>query len=112
MPFDSLRSLRTRPLGRLRPLGARSLPRREKIAVGLWLALGIGLWNAMYDQILEKGIKEYLFRSTLHEAGRAPQVAIATVLEPFLFDAVWVSTFWAGLVLLAGLLTIRMLRAR
>jgi hypothetical protein len=90
----------------------KPLQRREKVAVALWVMLGIGLWNAMYDQVLEKGIKEYLFRSTLHEAGRAPQVAIATVLEPFLFDAVWVSTFWAGLVLLAGLLTIRMLRTR
>lgn len=88
------------------------LRRQEKIAIALWVALGIGVWNAMYDQILEKGIKEYLFRSTLHEAGRAPQVAIATVLQPFLFDAVWVSTFWAALVTLAGLLTIRMLRTR
>lgn len=89
-----------------------ALRRPEKIAIALWVALGIGVWNAMYDQILEKGIKEYLFRSTLHEAGRAPQVAIATVLQPFLFDAVWVSTFWAALVMLAGLLTIRMLRTR
>ena len=100
MRFDSLR------------FGTSTLQRREKVAIALWLALGIGVWNAMYDQILEKGIKEYLFRSTLHEAGRAPQVAISTVLEPFLFDAVWVSTFWAGLVMLAGLLTIRMLRNR
>lgn len=89
-----------------------SLRRPEKIAIVLWVALGIGVWNAMYDQIVEKGIKEYLFRSTLHEAGRAPQVAIATVLQPFLFDAVWVSTFWAALVMLAGFLTIRMLRTR
>ena len=101
MPFDSLRSLRVKPL-----------QRGEKVAVALWLALGIGVWNAMYDQILEKGIKEYLFRSALHEAGRAPQVAIATVLKPFLFDAVWVSTFWAALIMLAGFLTIRMLRTR
>ena len=101
MPFDSLRSLRT---GRLQ--------RREKVAIAVWMVLGLGLWNAMYDQILEKGIKEYLFRSTLHEAGRAPQVAIATVMEPFLFDALWGSTVWAGLVMLAGRLTIRMLRTR
>jgi hypothetical protein len=104
MSFDSLRSLRARPLGSLR--------RAEKIAVAVWLAIGVGLWNAMYDQILEKGIKEYLFRSTLHEAGRAPQVPIATVLEPFIFDAVIASTFWAGVVVGAGLLTIRMLRTR
>ena len=95
-----------RPFDWLRPLSAK----RETIAVGVWLLLAIGLWNAMYDQILEKGIKEYLFRSTLHDAGRAPRVAIGTVLEPFLFDAVWVSTFWAALVMLAGLFTIRMFR--
>jgi hypothetical protein len=88
----------------------QSLARREKVAIALWALVAIGLWNAIYDQILEKGIKEYLFRSTLHDAGRAPRVAIATVLEPFLFDAVWVSTFWAGLVMLAGLFTIRMFR--
>ena len=107
MRVDPFRSLSWE---RLR--GTPSLTRREKVAVAVWVALGIALWNAMYDQILEKGIKEYLFRSTLHEAGRAPQVAIASVLEPFLFDAVWVSTFWAALVMLAGLLTIRMLRTR
>ena len=92
--FDSLRSLRP----------------GEKKAVVLWGLISFALWNAMYDQILEKGIKEYLFRSTLHEAGRAPGVAIATVLAPFQFDAIWVSTFWAGLVMLAGLLTIRLRR--
>ena len=87
-----------------------SLGRRDRIAITLWFLVAVGLWNAIYDQIVEKGIKEYLFRSTLSDAGRAPRVAIATVLEPFLFDAVWVSTFWAGVVMLAGLVTIRMFR--
>jgi hypothetical protein len=68
------------------------------------------LWNGIYDMTLGEGIKEYLFRSVLHEAGRGPQVSIASVLDPFVFDAVWVSTFWASLVMLAGLLTIRMMR--
>lgn len=98
--FDSRRSLTT------------GLTRREKIAVALWVVLGIALWNALYDHVLEKGVKEYLFRSTLHEAGRAPRVSIAEVLDPFLFDAVWVSTYWAGLVMLAGFVTIRILRTR
>ena len=86
------------------------LSRRERFLVGLWLVLGIALWNGVYDMTLGVGIKEYLFRSALHEAGRAPHVGIATVLDPYVFDAVWVSTFWASLVVLAGLLTIRLAR--
>ena len=86
------------------------LPRRERILVGIWIAVGIVLWNGVYDMTLGEGIKEYLFRSALYDAGRGPQVTVAAVLDPFIFDAVWVSTFWASLVMLAGLVTIRMLR--
>ena len=86
------------------------LTRRERILVAVWLALGIALWNGVYDMTLGEGIKEYLFRSALHDAGRGPQVSIPTVLDPFIFDALWVSTFWASLVMLAGFVTIRTLR--
>lgn len=86
------------------------LSRRERALVGLWVVLGIALWNGVYDMTLGEGIKEYLFRSALHEAGRGPRLPIATVLDPFIFDAIWVSTFWASVVLLAGLITIRVAR--
>lgn len=86
------------------------LSRRERILAGLWIVLAVALWNGVYDMTLGEGIKEYLFRSALHEAGRAPAVSIATVLDPFVFDAIWVSTFWASLVMLAGLLTIHAMR--
>ena len=76
----------------------------------MWLVIAILLWNGVYDMTLGEGIKEYLFRSALHEAGRGPRVGIASVLDPFIFDALWVSTFWASLVMLAGLFTIRTLR--
>ena len=86
------------------------LTRRERVLVGVWVALALALWNGVYDMTLGEGIKEYLFRSALHESGRAPRVSISAVLDPFVFDALWVSTFWASLVLLAGLVTIRTLR--
>ena len=86
------------------------LTRRERALAGLWVVLAIALWNGVYDMTLGEGIKEYLFRSVLHEAGRAPRVSIASVLDPFVFEAIWVSTFWASLVMLAGLVTIRAMR--
>ena len=86
------------------------LTRRERILVGIWLGAGLALWNGVYDMTLGAGIKEYLFRSALHEAGRGPRMTIATVLDPFVFDALWVATFWASFVVLLGLLTIRAMR--
>ena len=86
------------------------LSRRERWLVGLWLVLGLALWNGVYDMMMGEGIKEYLFRSALHEAGRGPRPAIATVLDGAIFNAVWISTLWASVVLLAGLVTIRVMR--
>ncbi len=90
--------------------GWQSLSRRERRLALLWLIVGLVLWNGVYDMTLGEGIKEYLFRSALHEAGRGPRVSIAGVLDPFVFDAVWVATFWACIVTLAGLVTIRVMR--
>lgn len=88
----------------------RSISRRERRLVLVWLVLGLVLWNGIYDMTLGEGIKEYLFRSVLHEAGRGPRVSVEAVLDPFVFDAVWVATFWASIVTLAGLVTIRAMR--
>lgn len=86
------------------------VPRRERVLAGLWVVLAVVLWNGVYDMVLIEGIKEYLFRSALHEAGRGPDIRIATVLDGTIFKAVWVSTFWASVVMLAGMITIRALR--
>lgn len=86
------------------------LPRRERWLVGLWLVLGVALWNGVYDMTMIEGTKEYLFRSALYDAGRGPRPAIAAVLDGTIFKAVWTSTLWASIVLLAGLVTIRVMR--
>ena len=88
------------------------LPRHESIAVAVWLVLGIALWNGVYDMIVGQGLREYLFRSALHDAGRAPSVSVSAVVDPYITDAVLISTFWASLVVLAGLVTIRFMRTR
>jgi hypothetical protein len=83
------------------------LQRREWIAVAGWLILGLVLWNGIYDMILGQGLREYLFRSALHDAGRGPAMSISGVVDPYITDALWIATFWASLVTLAGLVTIR-----
>jgi len=88
----------------------RPLPRSERIAVTIWLVLAVVVWNGIYDVLLTRGVKEYLFRAALHEAGRGPFVPMAGIMDVTVHDAIWISTLWAGIILLAGLATILVMR--
>lgn len=89
-----------------------SLPRAERIAVWLWAILAVLMWNVVYDLLLTRGIKEYLLRAALHGAGQGPAIPLARSMEIAVRDALWVATFWACLIFLAGLVTIRVMRLR
>jgi hypothetical protein len=88
----------------------RALRRSERIAVTLWLVLAVGLWNAIFEMMVIRGVKEYLFRAALFDAGRGPLTPIAQVMDPAIVDATWVATLWTSIVLLAALMTVRMAR--
>ena len=89
----------------------RRLRRAERVAVGLWLVLALVVWNGLYDLLLTRGIKDYLLRNALHQAGRGPEVSMTTLLDFTVREAFWLSTLWASLILLAGLWTVRAFRA-
>jgi hypothetical protein len=48
----------------------------------------------------------------MHDAGLAPAVDLTAALDYAVLEAVWISTLWAGLLLAAGLVTIRLSGAR
>ena len=82
----------------------------ERIAIWLWLIIAVVVWNGIYDVLLTRGAKEYLFRAALHEAGRGPFVPMAHVMDLTVRDAVWISTLWSSVILLAALVTLRLIR--
>ena len=87
----------------------RPLAPAQRVAVILWIVVGVVVWNGVYDFLLVRGMKEVLFRDALYHAGRGPLTSIASVMDVTVYDAVWVSTLWASCIVLAGLFTIRML---
>ena len=90
----------------------RRLERRERIAVAIWLAVSLVVWNGVYDLLMTRGIKDYLLRQALHQAGRGPEVSMTALIDLAITEATWVSTLWASVILLAGLITIRLLMRR
>ena len=85
----------------------RKLQRPERIAVVVWLVLAVVVWNGVYDLLLTRGIKDYLLRNALHQAGRGPEVSMTSLLDFTVWEAFWVSTLWASVILFAGLWTVR-----
>ena len=88
----------------------RGLTRPERFAVGLWVVLAVFIGNGVYDLLITRGVKEYLFRHALHEAGRGPEVPIRQIMDVTVFDALWVGLLWGSTVLLAGMITVRLLK--
>jgi hypothetical protein len=86
-----------------------ALGRRERIAVCLWLIVAVVVWNGLYDLLLARSTQTYLFRQAIHQAGLGPWVELTPALDAAVRDAVWISTLWASLLLLAGMMTIRLL---
>jgi uncharacterized membrane protein SpoIIM required for sporulation len=91
-----------------RPL-MRMVSRAERVTLTLWVILAVVAWNGIYDVLITRGVKEYLLRRAMHEAGRGPDVQLAVMMDLAVRDAFWIATLWASIVLLAGVWTIRML---
>ncbi len=83
--------------------------RSQRIALGLWLVLALALWNAIFEMMVVRGVKEYLFRAALFDAGRGPLTSIRQIMDPAIFDATWIASLWTSVVLLLALVTIRLL---
>ena len=85
----------------------RRLPARLwLIAIG-WVVLGIALWNALFEMIVVRGVKDYLLRAELFTAGRGPGTPIREIMDPAIHHAAWVATTWTVVVWLAAVLTIQ-----
>lgn len=78
----------------------------------MWIVVPIVIGNTIYDLLLTRAIKDYMFRVALHDAGHGPMVSLRDVMARTVYDATWISLLFASIVALAGFTTIRMLAGR
>jgi hypothetical protein len=83
--------------------------RRARIAAALWVILAVVVWNGLYDLLLARSTQNYLFRAAIHQAGLGPAADLTTAMDIAVRDAIWISTFWAGIILLAGAWTVKLM---
>ncbi|HXH07839.1 MAG TPA: hypothetical protein VNI83_14740 [Vicinamibacterales bacterium] len=80
--------------------------------VWLWIIVGVAVWNLVFDLLVSRGVKEYLRWQAEHELGRRGPVDLRALMDRTAADAALAATFWALLVVSAGLLTIRLAARR
>ena len=86
-----------------------TVTRSRRAAVGIWIVMAIVVWNGLYDLRITLGVRDYLLKEALHEAGRGPVVVMADAMRATVKDAVLVASLWAAIILVAGLGTVRLL---
>jgi hypothetical protein len=83
--------------------------RVERRLLILWLALAFVVWNGVYDMRMHDTVRGYLMETARAEAHLGGGVDMRTYLRRGRVDAIAFSTAWAAGVLLAGLVTMRVL---
>jgi hypothetical protein len=80
-----------------------TLARARRLAIALWIAMAVVVWNGLYDLRITLGVRDYLMKQALHDAGRGPAVTISDAMRQTVRDAITVATLWSLIVLGAGL---------
>ena len=87
--------------------------RARRLAIALWIAMAVVVWNGLYDLRVTLGVRDYLMKQALHDAGRGPAVTISDAMHETVRDAIKVATLWSLIILGAGLGSVTMVsRAR
>jgi hypothetical protein len=84
----------------------------RRLAIALWVVIAVVVWNALYDLRITLGVRDYLLKTALHDAGRGPAVVMSDAMRATVTDAVRVASLWAVIILAAGLGTVRLLTRR
>ena len=83
--------------------------RSARLALWFWVVFAIVVWNGLYDLRITLGVRDYLLKQALFDAGRGPAVTISDAMRDTVRDAVVVASLWASIVLVAGIWTVKSL---
>jgi len=94
----------------LRPL--RSLRSNLGVALALWIALALVVWNVVFDRVLVVAGRQYVFAATRAARGSGPYVRVDDWMRPAERRALWMASVAGGTTLVAGLLSISLATRR
>jgi len=76
--------------------------RRARIAVGLWIAWAVVVWNVVFDHAIEIAGRAYLHTAAVAAQSGAPYARIEDAMRPGAATAFWTACGAAGVILAIG----------
>ena len=74
--------------------------------VVLWLAVGIAVWNGVFDLYVSRGAREYGQKAAEADLGLGPRVTMAGVMTGATHDGLVAASLWAAALVACGWTTI------
>jgi hypothetical protein len=78
----------------------------RRVVVLLWLAVGLAVWNGIFDLYVSRGAREYLQLQAESELGRAPQPSMVEVMNRAKRYGVVAASLWAAAIVACGWITL------
>jgi hypothetical protein len=73
-----------------------------RIAVGLWTAWAIVVWNVVFDQVIVLAGRRYIVAAVAAAQGGGPYARIDDWMRPAVTRGFWLATAAAGTIALIG----------
>ena len=76
------------------------------LAIALWIALAIVVWNVVFDRVLVVAGRQYVYAATRAARGSGPYVRVNDWMRPVERRALWMASMAGGTILVAGFVSI------
>ena len=84
----------------------RCLRSSPGVALVLWIALALVVWNVVFDRVLVVAGRQYVDAATRAARGSGPYVRVDDWMRPAQRRALWMANVAGGTILAAGLVSI------
>jgi hypothetical protein len=89
-----------------------TVARPLRVAVALWIAWAIVVWNVVFDRVLVLAGRRYVYAASISAERSGRYLLIRDSMGPAGREARWLATAAAGAILASGCLLIPLARSR
>ena len=79
----------------------------RRVAVGLWIALAVIVWNVVFDHVIVVAGREYLAAAAIAAGHGGPYARVDQWMQPAATRGFWIASAASAAVLVVGLTAIR-----
>jgi hypothetical protein len=81
--------------------------RLARVALALWVAWAVVVWNVVFDHTIELAGRAYLHAAALADQAGGPYARIDDWMRPAVTRGLWTATLSAGVLLALGVIAVR-----